>query len=258
MPILTFHNIEDRFTPGITSLRPGKFVSTLERLRQGSINFVGLSEIIDNPASDKVCLTFDDGFESFYLNVFPYLRKKGIAAAIFIPARFIGKMADWDYYSRMFPSRHLSAAQIEKIAAAGIEIGSHGLTHTDLTALSERMLRVELEHSRKILEDVSGRKVDYVSYPFGKFDERVERIAIESGYRRGLALRNWRRYRSQFSLYRDAVYSTDNFYAVSKKIEGGFLGGLERMKGAIINSYAEGTIILNRYRQRNLYEEAQT
>jgi len=48
---------------------------------------------------------------------------------------------------------------IEKIATAGHEIGSHGFTHRRLFNLSKKEAILQLELSKKYLEDVSGQRV---------------------------------------------------------------------------------------------------
>lgn len=44
--------------------------------------------IIENPS---VVLTFDDGYRSFYEEIYPVLKKNGIGAFMFVPTGFIGK-----------------------------------------------------------------------------------------------------------------------------------------------------------------------
>jgi len=48
---------------------------------------------------------------------------------------------------------------VRRIAAAGHEIASHGMTHTMLGRLSSDEFRRELRDSRRLLEDLAGRAV---------------------------------------------------------------------------------------------------
>ena len=61
-------------------------------------------------------------------------------------------------------------------------IGTHGSTHTPLTKCSKGALRNELGDSRKYLEDLLGRRVDKMSYPFGAVDQGVRDAVEEAGY----------------------------------------------------------------------------
>ncbi|MEE8410982.1 MAG: polysaccharide deacetylase family protein [Acidobacteriota bacterium] len=78
----------------------------------------------------------------------------------------------------------------EDIAAdSGVfEHGSHGLAHVDLTVLDDAALREELVESRRQLEAMTGRAVDVLALPFGKYDDRVVGFAREAGYRSLLSL----------------------------------------------------------------------
>jgi peptidoglycan/xylan/chitin deacetylase (PgdA/CDA1 family) len=73
--------------------------------------------------------------------------------------------------------------QLREMAAAGIEIGSHTVTHPILTRVPADRLRRELEESRGRLEDMLGRPVTSFCYPNGAYD-RIVRDAVErAGYR---------------------------------------------------------------------------
>jgi polysaccharide deacetylase family protein (PEP-CTERM system associated) len=51
-------------------------------------------------------------------------------------------------------------AMVRRIAAAGHEIGSHGMSHRMLTELTPAEMRAEARDSRRLLEDVSGTLVE--------------------------------------------------------------------------------------------------
>jgi peptidoglycan/xylan/chitin deacetylase (PgdA/CDA1 family) len=63
-----------------------------------------------------------------------------------------------------------------------ITIGSHTMSHAWLPDTDERSLKRELGDSKKILENRLGRPVDFLSYPLGGYDERVEKAARDAGY----------------------------------------------------------------------------
>ena len=73
--------------------------------------------------------------------------------------------------------------QIRALHAAGMEIGSHTLTHRPPSALDEKELRHELSESRRVLEDGLGAEVTSLSSPTGFFNPRMCKIAQEVGYR---------------------------------------------------------------------------
>jgi peptidoglycan/xylan/chitin deacetylase (PgdA/CDA1 family) len=107
-------------------------------------------------------------------------------STVFPVAGYIGKTSSWDVLPE-FP--HLAAAEIRDISRLGHEIGSHGLTHSNLAWLGTDDLRAELLDSKKILEDITGKEVSSLSFPFGSWNPRVWACAQEAGYTRGTAYR---------------------------------------------------------------------
>ena len=63
--------------------------------------------------------------------------------------------------------------------------GSHSHKHTILTSLSDDELNAELTESRRILEEIVGETVNYISYPNGDADKRVKQACCNAGYRYG-------------------------------------------------------------------------
>lgn len=73
--------------------------------------------------------------------------------------------------------------QAREMDTAGMEIGSHTLTHPILTNVSVPELRRELVESRKRLESILKRKVDYLCYPNGNYNSAVASEVERAGYR---------------------------------------------------------------------------
>ncbi len=249
MTILAFHNTGRYFSPGLNNYSPRRLEALINGLINRGYEFVSLVDYLNSSENNgRISITFDDGYDSFYEFARPILFEKKIPAALFLPFGYIGKKAGWDYAGGIRRTRHLSHEKVRKLSEAGIEIGSHGFSHIDLTALSDRMLKLELERSKKGLEDLTGKDVKYISYPFGRFNKNVEGTAAELGYERGFSLSFFRKSRFGFTIPRFAVYSTDTLYSVGKKTGGGFCNYLEKIKGAIMNEYSYGTIFLNKFR----------
>ncbi|HEX5735891.1 MAG TPA: polysaccharide deacetylase family protein [Blastocatellia bacterium] len=77
----------------------------------------------------------------------------------------------------------LTWEQVREMDAAGVEIGSHTLTHPILTNICRDRLRRELNDSRRRLEEVLRRKVDLFCYPNGDYDRMVSSEVERAGYR---------------------------------------------------------------------------
>ena len=73
--------------------------------------------------------------------------------------------------------------QAREMDRAGIEIGSHTVTHPILPNVDDEQLRHELVDSRSKLEHELGHPVTLFCYPNGSYNERVEAAVREAGYK---------------------------------------------------------------------------
>ncbi len=77
--------------------------------------------------------------------------------------------------------------QIKDISDRGHEIGSHTISHPDLTSLSAEQLAYELEASRSELRAITQHPIDFFAYPYGASNERVVAAVQAAGYRGAVA-----------------------------------------------------------------------
>jgi len=110
--------------------------------------------------SSMITFTFDDGYQSTYDKAFPILEKYSYPATAFIITSAVGE------------SGYMTIEQILDLANKGWEIGSHTVSHVDLTELSDDQLSYELLESKKYLERF-GLKVENFSSPYGEYNKRV-------------------------------------------------------------------------------------
>jgi peptidoglycan/xylan/chitin deacetylase (PgdA/CDA1 family) len=85
----------------------------------------------------------------------------------------------------------LTWAQVRELASAGVEIGSHTVSHPILTTLDEGTLRDELVESKRCVEAALGRECVSLAYPNGSpadFGPREKAALRDSGYLCGLSL----------------------------------------------------------------------
>ena len=137
-------------------------------------------------------VTFDDGLRSTLENALPELRARGIPATVFIPTGYLGQRPEWKGMEEdgALDDSVMTAEQVGEIsrsgAAAGslFTIGSHTVTHADLTCLSGEDLRRELVQSKGQLEDLLGSDVDLFAFPYGEHSDEVCEAAKQAGYRK--------------------------------------------------------------------------
>lgn len=79
--------------------------------------------------------------------------------------------------------------EVKQLHNSGFYIGSHSHTHPMLANLStEKEIHDELEVSAERLQQHLGYRPTTISYPIGSWDERVIKVAKETGYKYGLAV----------------------------------------------------------------------
>ena len=70
-----------------------------------------------------------------------------------------------------------------KLARMGMTIGSHSVTHSNMTLLSTEKLEAELLLSRRIIQGKLGVSCDHFCYPYGIFNPEARNAAKRAGYR---------------------------------------------------------------------------
>ena len=196
-------------------------------------------------------ISFDDG----YLHLWDYLpalmEEFSFQPLVFMPTGWIGKANSWDYTYLFGATNHLDRSRLRELSELGVEFGSHGHSHTDLTSLGPKQLDDELKRSRSILEELTGKEVVSLSYPFGRHNETVTAAAQKAGYRYGYSMRFPEATDTDLSRGRIAVYGYDTPFSVERKLSTGPLRRLEQWKGSVTNGLSGGTIAFNRLFGRN-------
>ena len=179
IPVLMYHEIggsSDRSHPYAVSEKD--FEDQLKYIQTNQYQTVLLENHIeadknDRPSRDKkVILTFDDTQISNYTKAYPLLRKFSYVANFFISTDFINK-------KRI----HLNKSQILELAQNGMSIQSHTHTHAFLNGLDIKSIYSELKRSKEILEEIVKKEVTLLSWPGGRFNITVFKVAKDVGYK---------------------------------------------------------------------------
>jgi len=127
-------------------------------------------------------LTFDDGYQSLYTEVFPVLQRYGFSATVFLIAGFCGKDNYWPGQPTSVPRmKLLTWEQIGEMARFGIEFGSHTFHHPRLDHLPASALYDEIVLPKVVLENHLGRPVTVFAYPYGRYTDEVKDM-VRSSY----------------------------------------------------------------------------
>lgn len=161
----------------------------------------------------RVAITFDDGYLDNLDVAAPILSELGLPFTVFVTSEFV----------RSGKPDFLSPAALRTLASLpGARIGAHGANHVALTECDDSTLRNELTASRQYLEDVLGKEVRTLAYPYGAVDRRVRSAALAAGYRLGacsLAGVN-NAQRDPLLLARTEIVTFDNERVFAQKLHG--------------------------------------
>jgi peptidoglycan/xylan/chitin deacetylase (PgdA/CDA1 family) len=195
LPILMYHGISDdpqpEFSPYYkTTTSRAVFEQHLRRLTEGGYRSVTMDEAAsilqagDARMDKTVVITFDDGFRDFYDLAFPALKQHGHTAVMYLPTAFIGNDR------RSFKGRGcLTWQEVRELRAAGIEFGSHTVSHPKLYELSWQEIEIELAVSKERIERELDEEAASFAYPFAfpqqdeRFADKFKKMLRDLGYR---------------------------------------------------------------------------
>jgi peptidoglycan/xylan/chitin deacetylase (PgdA/CDA1 family) len=129
-----------------------------------------------------VIITFDDGYLDTYEVAFPVLREYGMKAVVFVVADPKMRVNSWERHASDKPAPLLSPAQVLELHQAGMEIGSHSLTHRRLTEIPRDEAWDEISRSRVLLEILLNAPVKSFCYPYGLVNSEVRDLVRDAGY----------------------------------------------------------------------------
>jgi len=127
-------------------------------------------------------LTFDDAFQSVFVNALPELRVYGYRAITFVVAGKVGGRNDWDVAAGCVPAPLMNEAELKEWIKAGHEIGGHTMTHPWLSHLKMSEARREIVDCKRSLEDRFGVRLKHFCYPFGDYNKEIRDMVEEAGY----------------------------------------------------------------------------
>ncbi len=185
VPILCYHSFAEDCKSS-TCIPASLFDQQMRYLKDNGYRVISLGELLRflqyRHALPKrsVVITIDDGYISAYNIAYPILKKYSFNATIFIYTDFAGVArgaVTWD--------------QLRDMKADGFEVGSHTLSHCDLTKKREgendlaymARIKKELFMSKQIIDKKLEQDTIYLSFPYGNYNQRILRICDQVGYK---------------------------------------------------------------------------
>ncbi|MFO7784714.1 MAG: polysaccharide deacetylase family protein [Thermodesulfobacteriota bacterium] len=190
VPILCYHRI-GRGCDGPLCVEEKEFMRQMAFLDDNGYRVITLSELLDFLFYRKglprktVVITIDDGHRSAYEIAYPVLLDHGFHATLFVSTDNIGT-----------GSGSLSWDLLKEMKMNGFEVGSHTVTHHDLSKALEgetesaylERVEYELRASKEILDEMLEQDTISIAYPYGKLTPVVLQLCQDLGYRLGVTV----------------------------------------------------------------------
>jgi peptidoglycan/xylan/chitin deacetylase (PgdA/CDA1 family) len=198
--VLMYHHIHDK------DLSSGTITTTLFRdqlayLKSKGYQFITLQEfkrfMQGAPVPDNaVLVTFDDGYESFYLNAFPILQQLHIGAVNFVITKDLENPQDSNIPSL---SREEIRSMTQSSALIDVQCHTnalHGTSDNGKALLTGKLMDQETEESeatyeQRIIQDTKAcisslnglypQPIDSLAYPYGIFNESAAELIHKAG-----------------------------------------------------------------------------
>lgn len=199
IPILMYHSISDSAADGRhpyfdTRTSPRIFDQHMKFLRDHNYSVISPEAVVakfdEQDLENQKCavITFDDGFRDFYTNAFPILSKYGFTATMYLPTAYIQQQ------TQSFKGMDcLSWNEVRELHRAGMQFGSHTVTHPVLKQISHGELETEVGRSKQTIEQELGVGVTSFAYPYAfpeedrEFTGRLRRALENAGYQNGVS-----------------------------------------------------------------------
>ncbi len=177
VPVLNYHQINNEDHNSLT-LSDKEFEAQMNYLYREGYNAISPDQLADYLQYDKklppnpILITLDDGYADNYRVAYPILQKYHFTATIFVITDFVSH----------YP-KYLTWNQIKEMSDDGLSFEDHTLSHISLPKASDEEISKQLIKSKEALEWHIGKKVEYLAYPGGEYDQRVIQLTKDAGYR---------------------------------------------------------------------------
>ncbi len=219
VPILMYHHLAD-LPPGSGELdrewtvSPKNFAAQMEMLQARGFHSITMSALAAHlqkgkPVPSKpIVISFDDGWETDYTVAFPVLKRNHLTGTFYV------------YTSGIDHGAFLKWSEIDEMARAGMEFGSHTVSHAHLKSLPADEAKKEIVDSKATLEKHLGRPITTFDYPFGEYNASVTELVKNAGYETAVTIAAGYKQRAEdiFTLHRTRVSFPDSLQDLSARL----------------------------------------
>lgn len=181
------------------------------------------------PGDPTFIITFDDGFNSVYRDLYSVSNKLSIPIMVYITTDYILNRNTywWDDVEKINKlGGYLNKEKLKTVVSKerdiiienyknkynikkeegctldmnqllelnnkqNISFGSHTITHANLSIENELNIKNELLNSKNFLETILKKEVNHIAYPYGKYNEKVIQISKNIGYKTAVTTKDY-------------------------------------------------------------------
>jgi peptidoglycan/xylan/chitin deacetylase (PgdA/CDA1 family) len=176
--VLTYHSIKDNQRDNFTK-------------QMDMATNTGIIEPADIKTSlhdgrSHIAITFDDGYQNILRNALPALKERDMPATVFVTTGYLGERPGWitDRTHPNYDELIISKEQLMSLVNGNIAIGSHTVSHPDLSQVDKQQLSRELTESKRYLDSLLSQNTILCSLPYGEMDIGMSNEFIKAGYER--------------------------------------------------------------------------
>ena len=188
VPILLYHRFGPTVADGMTT-KTEVFAAHLKWLKDNGYTVIPLRTLVNYllgsgpaPAPKSVVIAADDAHQTVYSDMLPLVKKYNIPVTIFCYPSCV---------SRVSSVKCMTWEQLAELQHTGLfDIQAHTFWHPNFKqdkkkmkpAEYEKSVETQLKKSKAVLEKNLGTKVDLLAWPFGIYDDYLEKEAKNAGY----------------------------------------------------------------------------
>jgi len=158
-----YHRFNETKYPS-TNIKMDIFKEHIKIIKNSKYEFLNPNEFENkfktSKSNKEILLTIDDGFESFYLEAWPFLKENNIPFILFVSTEAVGKRGymTWD--------------QIREVESENFSlIGHHSHSHGYLIDEGENNFILDIAKANVIFQKELGYIPNLFSYPFGEYSK---------------------------------------------------------------------------------------
>ncbi len=177
IPVLLYHSVAETPPAGLDrwTLPGAAFDEQLRAIADTGAPLLTVSQLVERLRTrgpfDRapIVVTFDDGWADFAAAA-ELMARRGIPSTLYATVGYLDRPGG------------LTSRELQRVAAGGVEIGAHAVTHRRLDELPPGELRAEVHGARAALEDLLQATVRTFAYPHGNYSARTRQAVVDAGY----------------------------------------------------------------------------